>query len=123
MTRRILVWDLPVRVFHWLLATAFVAEAVLGDAAANLVERLAAGKLAKVFAGLNFVVRFDQVAVAGVEHFERVAFELRNFCVSLAGFAHEVLVGIDKFIPIISASNAVLEDFVNVTDGSVVRAS
>ena len=31
MTRRILVWDLPVRVFHWLLATAFVAAYVLSE--------------------------------------------------------------------------------------------
>ena len=31
MTRKILVWDLPVRVFHWLLATAFVAAYVLSE--------------------------------------------------------------------------------------------
>jgi cytochrome b len=31
MTRRILVWDLPVRVFHWLLATAFVLAYVLAE--------------------------------------------------------------------------------------------
>ena len=31
MTRKILVWDLPVRVFHWLLATAFVGAYVLSE--------------------------------------------------------------------------------------------
>lgn len=31
MARRILVWDLPVRVFHWLLASAFVGAYLLAE--------------------------------------------------------------------------------------------
>ena len=37
------VWDLPLRVFHWTLASAFVVAFLTGDAPTRLAAHVAAG--------------------------------------------------------------------------------
>lgn len=48
--KRILVWDLPVRVFHWLLVVAFIGLIVTGKIGGNLIEWH--GKLGLLVIGL-----------------------------------------------------------------------
>lgn len=49
-SKRILLWDLPTRLFHWLLAASVVAAVVSGQIGGNLIEWH--GKIGILIAGL-----------------------------------------------------------------------
>ena len=38
MTVKIQVWDLPLRIFHWLLALSVLASIVTGEIGGNLID-------------------------------------------------------------------------------------